>query len=223
MAGAAAGVGEGLSPWDMFVGGKRDNAGYQHQFGTGRASGNQVRQEADGSWTVNELDVNTGKETRRRLTPTEEKNWNVSSKEGKAEVKQERYESAVTARDNRQFEYLQQQGAQQHAATMAGLQNQTQGLQNSLTLGLAGLQQQTAAMQQQSADRAADRTQQSDQFNANLALQTEQIKANNKLLSDRMLLEDKHFQQKIAYDEKASRRAKVISSLSLVAQSLSRL
>ena len=78
-------------------------------------------------------------------------------------------------------------------------------------------------MQQTSADRALDRSQQGNQFNANIALQTEQIRANNDLLKQRLGLEDRHFQQKMEYDNKMSRRAQIISSLSLVAQSLSRL
>lgn len=104
-----------------------------------------------------------------------------------------------------------------------GLEGQLEQIRQQGATSAAQIELTRQQMHQTSTDRAADRTQQGDQFNANLALQTEQIKANNKLLSDRMLLEDKHFQQKMAYDEKASRRAKVISSLSLVAQSLSRL
>jgi hypothetical protein len=73
------------------------------------------------------------------------------------------------------------------------------------------------------ASRNKDRTQQGDQFTQTMGLNARQMEINNDLLKDKMLLEDKHFQQNLAYKAKQDRRAQVISSLSLVAQSLSKL
>jgi len=130
----------------------------------------------------------------------------------KQEQKSDQRFEAEAAERNRQFGLQQGQ-----------LQNQTAALQNQNALGLAQIELSRQQMQQSSADRAADRTQQAGQFNANIALQTEQIRNNNKLLEQRMNLEDSHFRQKMEYDKRLSRRAQVISSLSLVAQSLARL
>lgn len=120
--------------------------------------------------------------------------------------------AAETAERNRQFGLQQGQ-----------LQNQTTALQNQYALGLSQIAHSGAVLKQTADDNRADRTQQAQQFNANITLQTEQIRNNNKLLDKRMNLEDSHFRQKMEYDKRLSRRAQVISSLSLVAQSLARL
>lgn len=104
-----------------------------------------------------------------------------------------------------------------------GLQGQLESIRQQGANNAAQIELSREQMQRTSADRTADRTQQADQFNANIALQTEQIRNNNKLLEQRMNLEDSHFRQKMEYDKRLSRRAQVISSLSLVAQSLARL
>lgn len=93
-----------------------------------------------------------------------------------------------------------------------------QGANNAAQIELSRLQ-----MQQTSTDRALDRNQQANQFNANLGQQTEQMRLNNKLLEQRMNLEDSHFQQKLAYDKHQSRRAQILGSLTLISQSLARL
>lgn len=104
-----------------------------------------------------------------------------------------------------------------------GLEGQLEQIRQQGVTANAQIELSRDQMRQTSTDRALDRSQQGNQFNANIGLQTEQIRANNELLKQRMGLEDRHFQQKMAYDNKMSRRAQIISSLSLIAQSLSRL
>jgi len=72
-------------------------------------------------------------------------------------------------------------------------------------------------------ENAATREQQSAHFLAGIDQQNKLLEANDKTNNRRLDIEDRHFQQKLAYDNKMSRRAQIISSLSLVAQSLSRL
>lgn len=130
----------------------------------------------------------------------------------KQEQKSDQRFEAETAERNRQFGLQQGQ-----------LQNQTTALQNQNALGLAQIAHSGEVLKQTAADNRAAREQSGNQFAAQMALQTEQIRNNNKLLDRRLTLEDDHFRQKMEYDKRLSRRAQVISSLSLVAQSLARL
>lgn len=125
--------------------------------------------------------------------------------------------------DQRTREENNQRYSQELDLRTKGLEGQLEQIRQQGATANAQIALTREQMQQTSADRALDRSQQGNQFNANIALQTEQIRANNDLLKQRMGLEDRHFQQKMEYDNKMSRRAQIISSLSLVAQSLARL
>ena len=100
---------------------------------------------------------------------------------------------------------------------------QIQANTNSYNLGIAGINQQTAAITASTLSRDKDRTQQGDQFAASMAQQTRQMELNNDLLREKLGVEDRHFQQQMALDERNARRTKVLGSLTLIAQSLQRL
>ncbi|MCE2835437.1 MAG: hypothetical protein LW834_00295 [Cyanobium sp. 49614_E6] len=89
--------------------------------------------------------------------------------------------------------------------------------------GIAGINQQTAAITASTLSRDKDRTQAGDQFAASMAQQTRQMELNNDLLREKLGVEDRHFQQQMALDERNARRTKVLGSLTLIAQSLQRL
>jgi hypothetical protein len=100
---------------------------------------------------------------------------------------------------------------------------QIQSSNNSYSLGLAGIENQAAALNANTLSRDKDRAQQGDQFAASMAQQTRQMELNNDLLRQKLGVEDRHFQQQMALDERNARRTKVLGSLTLIAQSLQRL
>lgn len=141
-----------------------------------------------------------------------------------AAAQQELRQQEATRLAREDAERNRQYGIQQTQLTQQG--QQIQGV-------LQQIQQQGAAQQASNqlardtlaantSERQADRTQQATQFEATMAQQTEQLRLNNQLQGRRLEIEDSHFQQQKALDERNARRTQVLGSLSLIAQSLQR-
>lgn len=134
----------------------------------------------------------------------------------------QRFETQI-AQQNAQFQAnmgLQMQqlqasiAAQQasSAATLEQIKNQGRSIDNANTLGMAQLGQQG----EQHKDAMTIR-------NDELRMSREQMQLNNQLQDRKLTMEDRHFQQQAALDQKNSRRTQVMNSLTLIAQSAAKL
>ena len=104
----------------------------------------------------------------------------------------------------------------QHTTTLAALEAQREATREQTRVALAGIMQQGSNLEK---TLAANALQARDQNETNRF----QIQKNDELMRDRMRMEGDQFDRQIAQDERASRRARIMGSLTLVAQSLARL
>lgn len=150
-------------------------------------------------------------------------------------------DSQIRAEDRRRWEA--QQGLQQGQLNLQGQQIQAGIDQARVQAGLEGqkigllgqqIKEQGLAAQRAHELNLQQLTQSSDQFTRTLAykalsesqdraLTRQQIEDNTELAKEKMRIESSQFDRQMAQDDRTSRRARVINSLSIVAQSLARL
>lgn len=183
-----------------------DGKGYRRRKGLD-ANGNVIYRDL----TADERKINAGQYSWDREDAELSRR---RSEKAKAEV-------AAIGERNRQDEITQRNA--ENERSNRSIDAQIQSSNNSYNLGLAGIENQTAALNANTLSRDKDRAQQGDQFAASMAQQTRQLELNNDLLRQKLGVEDRHFQQQMALDERNARRTKVLGSLTLIAQSLQRL
>jgi len=194
-----------------------DGKGYRRRAGLD-ASGNVIYRDL----TADERKMNAGQYS-----------WDRED----AELSRRRTEKAqaqlATISERSRQDEITQRNAENERGNRA-IDAQIQANTNSTNVAIAGIQANTAASNQQAGltrdalnanttSRDKDRTQQGDQFTATMAQQNRQLELNNELLTEKLGVEDRHFQQQMALDERNARRTKVLGSLTLIAQSLQRL
>ena len=156
----------------------------------------------------------TGKTTQSDIT---------RAAEDKAAGREERllqHQEMLQAKSDERF---QTQITQQNAQFQASLNAQLEQARASTAAQLAGIANQSKSIDNANALGMAQLGQQGQQHKDVMAQQTRQLELNNDLLRQKLGVEDRHFQQQMALDERNARRTKVLGSLTLIAQSLQRL